>query len=390
MPIRILHIGKYFPPRFGGIETFMAQLMESQAAEGLEVLAIVHNDYRNSQEEWHGCKLTHVKSYGQLAYAPVAPGFGFSLWRLIRKERPDIVHIHMPNLSAFWLLLLASFLPRFKWVVHWHADVLGSVPDLKIKLLYPLYRVFERWLLKKADKIICTSPDYLASSQPLQCYQEKCKVIPLGVDIAEQSLDIPITAGKSDDNAASLQLLMIGRLTYYKGHALLFDAVKQLVQQGLIVQLTVVGDGELAGELKALVAKLGLKQYIAMLGSVSEVQKQALLADTDLLCLPSIERTEAFGMVLLEAAIHAKPALATRVPGSGMGYVVQDNITGLLARPGQVDDLVDKLKWACYNPTKLVEMGLAAQQRLHQHFSMQVVSQQISQLYDTLLLTTKP
>lgn len=363
----------------------MSQLMLEQQKSGLEVSAIVHRnaaDYEADVHEWYGCKVYNVKSYGQLAYAPVAPGFLLILRKALSEIKPDIVHIHMPNMSAFWLLLLGIFnKSSAKWIVHWHSDVVGAAPDLKIKLLYPFYRLFERWLLSKAEAVICTSPNYLETSKPLVTYRQKCHVIPLGIEAA--LTEIPgLEPGSASANAATLKLICIGRLTYYKGHKYLLGAINQLVQQHIGVHLDVVGTGELQQQLQAYVAAHNLQSYVRFYGTVDEASKQLLISQSDLLCLPSIERTEAFGVVLLEAAALAKPALVTDVPGSGMSYVVKENQTGLIAQAANDINLAEKLIWASKNKAALTAMGKQAQLRQQQLFSIDAVAEKIKQLYE--------
>ncbi|GAA0353769.1 glycosyltransferase family 4 protein [Bowmanella denitrificans] len=387
--MKVLHLGKYFPPFFGGIESFMAQLMRQQQRQGMDVSAIVHQqvkDFTAKTATWHGCKVHYVKSYGQLIYAPVAPAFGVRLLRLLRSDRPDIVHVHMPNLSAFWLLFLAPFTYKSRWIVHWHADVIGSVPDKKVKLLYPLYRIFERWLLSKACKVICTSLNYLDSSEALKPYRQICEVVPLGIKDEVQTVAHAkqAVAKEQIQNSCTdrpLRLICIGRLTYYKGHCYLLDALKQLRLQGIPVQLDIVGSGELEQMLKQQAEHYQLSEQVTFHGSVSEQRKQQLLTGADLLCLPSIERTEAFGVVILEAAALAIPALVTDVPGSGMSYVVEDNKTGLLVKAGNTQSLVDKLIWASLSKSALAVMGKQARLRQQHRFSIESVAKQISSLY---------
>jgi len=362
----------------GGIESFMAELMKQQVEDGCQVSAIVHHhDVKQPTvyEENNGSTICRVKSYGAVAYAPMAPDFYRQLIKLARQKKPDIIHIHMPNLSAFWCLFLPQ-LRKIPWVVHWHADVIGSAPDLKIKLLYPFYRVFEKALLTKAQAVIATSPNYLLSSEPLQEFIDKTKVIPLG--LSGLSPKLPMIR---DEDKGALKLLIVGRLTYYKGHKILIDAIKQLVAAGVGVNLKIVGDGELRQVIDTQVKSYQLQENIHMLGKVSEKQLEQEMCEADLLCLPSIERTEAFGVVLLEAASVSTPSLVTSVKGSGMSYVVQDKLTGIVTEANSTDSLRKSLLWAAQNKELLRELGQSAKRRFDNCFSIVATSSQISELY---------
>ncbi len=369
----------------GGIESFMCSLMLQQQNDGHQVLAIVHHHKKQQPftEEFEGdLKVFRVPCSGQLAYAPISPSFSYRLDYVIKQEVPDVIHIHMPNLSAFWCLLL-PLARKVPWVIHWHADVIGSVPDLKIKLLYPFYRVFELALLKRAKKIIATSPVYLASSQPLIGFRNKTAIIPLGLPSVKGVIKEEI---KERENIC---LLMIGRLTYYKGHRVIVEAIAKLKAQGINCSLSIVGGGELFENIEQQIKLLDLDDNVTLLGKLSDVDLHNELLNTDLLCLPSIERTEAFGVVLLEAMRVSKPCLVSDVEGSGMSWVVRDNCTGFVVKHNNVSSLVDKLIYVNENRRLLTEYGESGRKRFEAMFSIKAVSDEVSALYDEVVIDSE-
>lgn len=387
MTIKVLHIGKYFPPFFGGIESFMAELMPALQRLEIAPLALVHRHhpgffYRDQSVSF---ALYRASCFGSLFFAPLSPWFGLDLHKVIKQQQPDVLHLHLPNTSVFWALLLPSA-RRLPWVVHWHADVLGDKPRLAIRLLYPLYRFFERIILRKAGAIVCTSPSYLESSQPLQAYRNKCKVIPLGLaDLEPELAAIKPVANSDADKLASriLKVLVVGRFSYYKGHRFLLDALA-LLPEGCAVELVLVGKGELESELKQQVTRLNLSQ-VTFAGSVSSEQLRNWYNWCDCLCLPSIERTEAFGMVIIEAARQKKPALVTAVPGSGMAWVVQDNKTGWVVPPADTAALANILLKLSQQPELIEKAGEQAYSRFNKTFSINQVAVQVANLYHRLL-----
>ena len=366
----------------GGIENFMADLMNQQVINGDNVSAIVHHHEKQQPfitELEHGSHIYRVPCYGQLAYAPIAPSFGYHLNNIINQEKPDVLHIHMPNLSAFWILLLPAA-RKVPWVIHWHADVLGSVPDFKIKLLYPFYQLFEQALLKRSAQVITTSSVYSKSSQPLKKFASKVKTIPLGL----RALDGIQANVKNDvlNMSPQINLLIVGRLTYYKGHSTMLCALSKLKEQGLSFKLSIVGDGELRSNIEQQITKLKLFDCVELLGKLPNDELNMQLSSTDLLCLPSIERTEAFGVVLLEAMRSSKPCLVTDVPGSGMSWVVQDNETGFIVKHNNVDSLVKKLAFIAANRQLLAQYGKAGRKRFDNDFSIKSVCNQVTVLYN--------
>ena len=380
--MKILHIGKYYPPFHGGIENFMCSLMEQQKLGGHKVSAVVHHHELNKKYKYeidNGIQLYKVPIIGTLIYAPIAPLFFYYLSKTIKKEKPDIIHIHMPNLSAFFCLLL--FRARnTPWVIQWQSDVLGAVPDVKVKFAYPFYRFFEKLLLKKTAKIIVATPPYAKASTPLKGFENKVKIIPLA--LADQSFPLD---RKNNTQKSVLSLLIIGRLTYYKGHALLISALAQLKARGIPLSLKIVGSGELKAELVQLVNTLQLNEEVELLGKLSDDALNAELASTDLLCLPSIEKTEAFGVVLLEAMRASKPCLVSDVQGSGMSWVVQKNKTGFVVKHNCVESLVDELTFIHQNQELLMNYGNAGRKRFEKHFDIKAVSCKVIKLYQSIL-----
>ncbi|MEI4548484.1 glycosyltransferase [Pseudoalteromonas spongiae] len=377
--MKVLHIGKYYFPFFGGIEKVTQELVENEVySESVTSCVLVHqhlSSLHTSYETINNVEVRKVAISGVFAYAPIAPTFLYELNKAIDEFQPDIIHVQMPNLSAF-TCLLSSKAKKIPWVIHWQSDVIGAVPDFKIKLLYPFYRIFEKALLKQCQKIITTSPPYLECSSALTEYKSKCSVIPIGI---KDSVDASLSPQQNN----GLSLLMIGRLTYYKGHELILKALSQFTDEK--VTLTIIGSGELKEKLVGLANTLQLNDKVNFLGSVDGETLAAELVNTDLLCLPSIEKTEAFGVVLLEAAMHGKPALVSNVEGSGMSWVVQDAQTGFVVKSNNVDAIVQSLTNVINNKEQLKSLGVNARTRFEQTFNLNVVAKQIIDVYLTCL-----
>ena len=316
MALRVLHIGKFFPPYLGGMEVFLADLIHEQRRQGIDAHALVHGDPLAGDPEW----VQRVPVQFNLVYAPMALGFRQALGSAIERVKPDILHLHMPNNSALWALTLPSA-RKVPWVVHWHSDVVVSNIKWSVALAYMLYRPFEQALLERAQQVFATSPPYLKASAALRPWRSKCEVVPLGINLRSTPPAAPVADTPQWRADTQLKLLSIGRLTYYKGFETLIRAVSTLPG----VELLIAGDGELRDTLEALIQSNtphGTTPAVRLLGAVDDAQKHALLAECDLFCLASRERTEAFGIVLLEAMQHARPCLLTDLPGSGMPWVV--------------------------------------------------------------------
>ncbi|HAI70548.1 MAG TPA: glycosyl transferase family 1, partial [Gammaproteobacteria bacterium] len=221
------------------------------------------------------------------------------------------------------------------------------------------------------------------SSTALQPWQDKCQVIPLG--IAKGRLPEPTFQAQ---NWATQQwakqttrILTVGRLTYYKGHEILIRAMAQVNN----AQLLIVGTGERRQRLENLISELNLAHKIKLLGYCSDAELIALLASCDCFCLPSLERTEAFGVVLLEAMRYAKPIIASAIPGSGVPWVVKES--GRLVPPQDISALTQALQEMVDNLPLRAHLGMGGQQRFQQVFDIKKVAVKTAELYRQVLET---
>ena len=368
--MRILHIGKYYLPVHGGMERFLGDLVEAQRAAGHEVAVLVHahGDTRGDPAWVMRCPV-----WARLLFAPISPTFPFWLHRAIRRHRPDVIHIHMPNLSAFWALLVGAA-RRVPWVVHWHSDVEVSKPGLRAA--YPHYFMFERALLERAEAVIATSVPYLDASRALAPVRAKCHVVPLGVAPARLP-DIPPEGQEALWPASGFRLLAVGRLTYYKG----FDTLLRAAVAEPAVQLVIVGEGEERGALQEILRAAGNPPRIRLAGAVDDATLHRLMASCDLYCLPSRERTEAFGVVLMEAMRYGKPLLVSDIPGSGVGWVARHGQNAVVVPMDDVPAWRAQLRDLAAAPAKRRMLGHLGRQRYAREFDIAPVAERIHAIY---------
>lgn len=385
----ILHVGKFFPPFRGGLELYLRDLVAALSGLGVSSAILVHQHDRSllADEDrvdlgGQPVRLVRAGTWFTLMFAPISPAFPLHLRRLIATTRPDLLHLHLPNPSAFWALLLPSA-RRLPWLVHWHADVITASQGWPMKLMYALYRPFERAVLKRARAIIATSPPYLQSSQPLRPWSSKCHVVPLGLDPGR----LPQNAGSEaancsgDEPRAGLRVLAVGRMTYYKGFRYLLEAAAQFDT----LRVDLVGDGDQAAELRTLAESLGLPDRVAFHGTVDEATLARLMSLCDCLCLPSIERTEAFGMVLLEAMWFGKATVVSDIEGSGMTWAVDHGATGLKVPPADTGALVAAFRQLDADRDALQAMGLRGRKKFDRLFEIGRSADAVLETYRAVL-----
>ena len=392
---RVLHIGKFFPPDRGGIESYLADLMAQQRAMGLEVAALVHGQPLPDDPPW----LIRVPVQLQVVYAPIALGMGPALLRALKAFQPDVLHLHMPNLAVFWALFSHQAM-AVPWVVHWHSDVMVNPERVLLNLAYRFYEPLERRMLRGAQAIIATSPAYLRDSKTLWPWRGKTVAIPLGLQELPGSRDalrLPAPDAAQAEPTRAFRVLSIGRLAHYKGFDTLIAAVAQC--PGMVLEI--VGHGELHEALTQQIARLpqtDASERIRLLGAVDDDEKLAALARCDLFALASTEKSEAFGLVVLEAMQFGKPCLVSQLPGSGLPWVVETAQAGCTAPVGDVPAWRDALlamqaAWRARDEASANRTGVASPWRqwscnahaaAHGYFAMSTNAQSVQQAYERL------
>ena len=388
--MKILHVGKYFSPFRGGLENYMHDLMAAHCRRGIGHAAIVHSherSFRSTEEIFETgqarFRIVRAGTWLRLFFTPISPAFPVEFRRMMKAFRPDILHLHMPNPSVFWCLLLPSA-RRLPWVVHWHSDVITQAQGWPMRFFHAFYRPLERSVLKRADAIIVTSPPYLDSSQPLRTWREKCHVVPLGMDPGRLTgvvMGGSVEAPAKSTGSRPLRVLAVGRLSYYKGFDFLVEAVARVEN----VTLDIVGEGEQADSLKSRVTSLGIEDRVTFRGAASDAELGSLMARCDCLCLPSIERTEAFGVALLEAMSFGKAVVASDVPGSGMGWIVEQGVTGLKVRPANVGALASVLGQMERDRKQTAEMGMRGKEKFDRMFQIDHAAEGVLNVYQQVL-----
>ena len=374
--MRILHLGKYYAPERGGIESYTQALCEWAASRGHTVAALVHQRpgiWRTTRESLNGIDVRRVACIGAPVYTPLSPTYAIELSRALREVQPDLLHLHLPNPSCFALLASARA-KRIPWVVHWHSDIPPDAPDWRLRTGYRVYKPFEQALLKRAAAIAATSDSYIDASLALAPWRAKARVIALGAG------DVTLAPARRDlwPQGEGLRWLAVGRLSRYKGLDVLLHALADVPDARLVI----VGEGECADDLRDTATKLGVADRVRFAGAVDDTTLLAAYAAADAFVLPSLNRGEAFGLVLLEAMRARLPIVASAVPGSGIGEVVGDS--GLLVPPGDAGALAVALA-KMRDADLRARLGTRGRERFEARFTLERSADRWLRLYEDVL-----
>ena len=369
--IRILQVNKLYYPETGGIETTVQQIAEGlNKVSNITVLASKKCG-KSEMKYINKVKVIKSGSIGVLHSVPISLSFFYYFFKLSRVQ--DIIHIHMPFPLADLACLLSGY--QGKIVVWYHSDIVRQKGWLKV------YKPLMQWLLKRADKIIVATQGNIDSSIYLKPYKDKCVIIPFGVNYKIECAALKyrnmVSKPKQD---TSVKFLFVGRLVYYKGCDTLIRAFKNISN----VSLKIIGDGVLKEKLLRISKQNNLEKVIEFLGDVSEEELIKCYEECDVLILPSIYNSEAFGLVQIEAMSFGKPIINTSL-STGVPYVSKHLETGLTVTPGSVYELREAIIWMCRHPKEREEMGKRALLKVEKEYSLKVMLERLYQMYEEIL-----
>ena len=366
--MHILHVGKYYPPYRGGIETVMADLCSGLAARGHRTTALVSNvDPVTTEESIDGVKIVRVARQWLLNSQPINPG----LLSALRGVDFDILHFHTPNpIGALASLVGAGRKPV---VVSHHGDILRQ------RLLGPPATLVHAALYAQARRVVAATPRHIDSSPLLRAFRRRCRVIhypirpePFARAPAEWDPELP------DEWRGRPLGVFVGRLVYYKGVDVLLDALARVRD----VNVAIVGSGPLEAGLRGR-ARAESLQNVRFLGEISEQRVRALYRMARFFVLPSASSGEAFGMVQLEAMAAGTPVISTDLP-TGVPYVNKHGVTGLIVPPGDAAALARAMQTLADDPEQAARLGAAGQVRVNEEFHLERVVDQWLALYQSL------
>lgn len=335
----------YYPPVFGGIEKHIHTLYEGLKDKfDIKILTAGGSPFTKIENE-----VVRAGTFGRIQSAPITPMMPF--W--LKKLESDILHFHLPCPTAIISWFIAK--PKGKVILTYHSDIVRQ------KWAIGIYKPLVEKFLSKADRIIATSPDYTKSSPILRKY--KCVVIPLGID----------TSRFYNRPPEEPTVLFVGKLRYYKGLEYLIKAMENVK-----AKLLIIGTGKEEKRLK----KIAGPDKVFFLGNVSEDKLPDYYASCSVFVLPSTEKSEAFGVVQLEAMASSKPVISTSIK-TGVPWVNINGVTGLIVPPKDTAALRDAINKVLDNPPLAEKLGRNGRARVEKEFSREKMLKSIEKLYNS-------
>lgn len=371
--LRVTMVNKYYPPHLGGIEFHMRDLAEGLVAEGLaDVRALVCNgsdDY--AEQTVSGVDVVRLPRSFEASSMPVSWGFANAIKRdAASTPSPDVLHLHFPYPWGEWAWLRAR--PDVPTVVTYHSDIVRQ------RLALAAYRPLLETFLDRVDLIIASSPNMIEHSEFLAPRAHKCRHVDFGLGV-ERIAHNPTAEKRAAELRAELSgrpvVLFVGRLVYYKGVDVLVRAMEHVD-----ADLVIIGRGPLESELREIAVARGMGQRIVFKPPVDDAELAAWYHASDVFALPSVARSEAFGLVQIEAHAAGTPVVSTDLT-TGVPYANLDGVTGLTVPVGDIDALGEALRRILGDEELRARLGAQAQERALRDFTVPRMCAHTTEVY---------
>jgi glycosyltransferase involved in cell wall biosynthesis len=362
--LRTVQVGKYYPPEVGGIESHL-QILAEELSNWIDIKVLVAAGDMWAVSSDSTPNVFRCRPVLNLAGTPICPG----MIPKIAFSRADIVHVHLPNPGAVLACLASGF--RGCLVASWHSDVVRQ------KKLLRLFTPFLHLFLSLCGAIVIGSRKHLESSDQLSRWAGRCRVIPYGIRVSEFDKVDEAMVKRVRGIFGPRIVLTAGRLVYYKGFNHLVRAMRRVD-----ATLLIVGEGPNYSALEQLAWDAGVRSRVVFTGSVQDIRPYYHAADV--FVLPSVARSEAFGIVQLEAMACRKPVINTSLP-TAVPDVSLDGITGFTVPPADPDALATALNRLLNDQELRCIFGDAARRRVETVFSANKMRESMMNLYTELL-----
>ena len=343
---RVLHVFKDSWPTPGGVERTIKLLVDGLRAD-FECTVLVNADGpRTRVDIQDGVTTVRAGTLARIAMTPISLDFP----RLFGHLQADLVHLHFPNPPGeMSYLALKRSIPM---VLSYHNDLVRPAWAV------PLYRPWLRRVLRRARRILVGDRLTADGSADLRPVRDRCTIVPYGIDAAglrQTARTARLTAELREHSGRPI-VLFVGRLRYYKGLDVLIRAA-----QRLDVTVLLVGSGSEEAALRRLSADLGLEDRVRFVGAVPDADLPAYYHAADLFVLPSVYRSESFGIAMLEAQACGVPTLSTEL-GTATSVVNVHGESGLVVKLGSVEALAAAMRTLLDDPDRRQRMGRRARE----------------------------
>lgn len=376
--LRPLHVGKFVPPPYAGVEAHIDTLLTALQPEAEPTLVAGESGADTTSVPPTPYRVLTAPSLGRLASVTLSPGVLSLTRRELASGRCNLLHVHTPNPWGDAAVLTC---PRsVPTVMTWHSDIVRQ------RRMMLAYQYVQRAALQRVDKVVVFTPKHYDSSRQLHQLHLANKIVQIPIGIDFDRLDArygnPVLRQQIADFAQGRPVLLsVGRQVYYKGYDYLLQAFAQVRAEAVLV---LIGHGAMSAQLRQMAQDLGVAQRVLFLGEVDQASLIAAFHACDVFTLPSVEPSEAFGIASAEAMSCGKPTLVCEL-GNGVNYLNQAGRTSLVTPPRDVPALADAIQTLVRDAALRQRMGQEASRWVRAEFSIQTMRDKTLALYRSLL-----
>ena len=375
--LKIAQIVSTFPPYRGGMGNVAYYITDYLSRLKYDVIVFTPLHSLEDQDYKSFFKVKHLLPQFRYGNAAEVLQLFFHCYRY------DVIHFHYPFIGALLPVFLLKIFrgKKLNLIVHYQMDLLGFGAR---KVIFKLYNKLFGLIVRVADKIVVSSLDYAKESfiaKYLEKYKDKFVVIPNGVDVdffkpMPKSVSLVRKYGLEDKKT----ILFVGALDsahYFKGINFLIKAFHILHRQD--AKLIIVGEGDLKQVYKDLAESFGISGQVEFTGYIPDEKLPEFYNLCDIFVLPSIDRSEAFGMVLLEAMACGKAVIASDLPG--VREVVGIKQDSRIVKPKDVEALAKEINLLLENKRLRENLGKAGRDKVVEKYSWDRVVNEFLKLY---------
>lgn len=371
--MRILHISKYYFPYIGGVENICKYLVEAMPEQ--ESAVVCFNDRcQDIIDEVNGHKIYRVATWVNIARQALSLSYFWVLKKALREFKPDVIQFHWAN--PFPAAVLLCMIPHnVKLVLHWHMDI------IKQKKIYPFIRPIESAILKRANLVVVTSPQYRDASIPLQRFKEKVKILPNAIDVNALLLK------EGDENKIIKLKKKYGNkpIVFFVGRHIQYKGLEHLIASETYVEsdcvFIIAGEGPLTNALK----KQCESSRVYFVGKLSSEDLKLYYYAATVFAFPSITKNEAFGVALAEAMFCGTPPVTFTIQGSGVNWVSINRETGIEVPNGDDIEFAKAIDVLLQNETLRIKYAVNGSKRVKENFTIPVMVKKMKEYYNAIL-----
>ena len=369
----ILHISKYYHPYQGGIETVAKYLAEG-LSQYRNVVVCFSSDNHYHEDDVDGIKVYRVPVNFSMMSQDVSVRYLSIMRRLIKEYQPEALHVHCPNPFVYPIVMMCA--PKHtKVVLHWHSDILSK------GLMYTLIKPLEDRILRRADAIVSTSPNYIPDSKPLLKYRDKVWVVQNG--IIEDNFRLQ--PGDADKVAALRRQYGDRKIVFFVGRHVAYKGIDKLLEADALIKedcvILIAGKGPLDPTLHAMPHS----DRVQFVGRLSDDDIRIYLHAAHIFAFPSNTKAEAFGVALAEAMYCRCVPVSFRIEGSGVNWVSVADDTGLVVPLNDVQAFAQAVDRLLTDDALRERFAERAHQRVTDKFTSRKAVEVMQLLYKSLL-----